>query len=150
MPPADLSAGLDYVRLHLALERLFGLLRRDAQPSGLSLTAASTLRNLELTGPRRLTDLATDESVTQPAMTQLVSRLERDGLAERTTDPTDGRVVLVRVTPAGTAVMQRRRAVRAKHLAELLSTLNQDDERLIAAALPALERLGERTGGITA
>ncbi len=82
------------------------LLRRDSQPSGLSLTAASTLRNLELNGPRRLTDLAADESVTQPAMTQLVSRLERDGLAERTTDPTDGRVVLVRVTPAGTALLR--------------------------------------------
>jgi DNA-binding MarR family transcriptional regulator len=148
VPPADLSAGLDYVRLHLALERLFGLLRRENQPSGLSLTAASTLRNLELNGPRRLTDLASDESVTQPAMTQLVSRLERDGLAERTTDPTDGRVVLVRVTPAGTALMRRRRAIRAQHLAELLSTLDHDDERLIAAALPALERLGARTGGI--
>ena len=147
MPPADLTAGLDYVRLHLALERLFGLLRRDSQPSGLSLTAASTLRNLELNGPRRLTDLAADESVTQPAMTQLVSRLERDGLAERTTDPTDGRVVLVRVTPAGTALLQRRRAIRARHLADLLATLDDDDERLIAAALPALERLGNIPGG---
>lgn len=150
MPPADLSAGLDYVRLHVALERLFGLLRRDIQPSGLSLTAASTLRNLELNGPRRLTDLAADESVTQPAMTQLVSRLERDGLAQRTTDPTDGRVVLVRVTPAGIALMQRRRAIRAQHLAELLSTLNEEDERLIGAALPALERMGGITGGIAA
>ena len=147
--PADLTAGLDYVRLHLALERLFGVLRRDSQPSGLSLTAASTLRNLELNGPRRLTDLAADESVTQPAMTQLVSRLERDGLAERTTDPTDGRVVLVRVTPAGTALMQRRRAIRARHLADLLSTLDEHDERLIAAALPALERLGGITGVIS-
>jgi DNA-binding MarR family transcriptional regulator len=148
VPPADLTAGLDYVRLHLVLERLFGLLRRDSQSPGLSLTAASTLRNLELNGPRRLTDLAADESVTQPAMTQLVSRLERDGLAERTTDPADGRVVLVRVTPAGTAHLQRRRAMRAGHLADLLATLDEDDERLIAAALPALERLGSITGGI--
>ena len=148
-----MAIGLDYVRLHLVLERLFALLRRST-PSGrgragregggpdLSLTAASTLRNLELNGPRRLTDLAADESVTQPAMTQLVSRLERDSLAERTTDPADGRVVLVRVTAAGTALMKRRREVRAQHLADLLSTLDEDDERLIKAALPALERLG--------
>ncbi len=147
-----MAIGLDYVRLHLVLERLFALLRRSTPPGrgragreggpDLSLTAASTLRNLELNGPRRLTDLAADESVTQPAMTQLVSRLERDSLAERTTDPADGRVVLVRVTAAGTAVMQRRREVRAQHLADLLSTLDEDDERLIKAALPALERLG--------
>jgi DNA-binding MarR family transcriptional regulator len=142
VPSADLTAGLDYVRLHLVLERLFALLRRGSPPSDLSLTAASTLRNLELNGPRRLTDLAGDESVSQPAMTQLVSRLERDGLAERTIDPADRRVVLVRVTPAGTALMQRRRESRARHLADLLSTLTGDEERLITAALPALERLG--------
>lgn len=32
------------------------------------------------TALRRLSDLAVREGVTQPAMTQLVSRLERDGL----------------------------------------------------------------------
>jgi hypothetical protein len=58
-------------------------------------------------------------------------------------------VVLVRVTPAGMALMRRRRAIRARHLADLLSTMNEDDERLIAAALPALERLGGITGVIS-
>ena len=140
--PTDLLPELDSARLQVAVDRLFGVLRRQLAPQELSLTAAATLRNLELNGPRRLTELAADEGVTQPAMTQLVSRLERDGLAERTTDPTDGRVVLVRVTAAGSALMQRRREIRARHLAEMLSTLNEDDERLIAAALPALERLG--------
>jgi DNA-binding MarR family transcriptional regulator len=142
VPPADLANGLDYVRLHVTLERLFGLLIRGNAPQELSLTAASTLRNLELTGPRRLTDLAVDEGITQPAMTQLVSRLERDSLAERTTDPSDGRVVLVRVTPAGQALLARRRKVRAQRLAELVSALSEEEERLITAALPALDRLG--------
>jgi DNA-binding MarR family transcriptional regulator len=43
--------------------------------------------------------------VTQSAMTQIVTRLERDGLVERRPDPTDGRAVLVSVTPAGTSVI---------------------------------------------
>jgi DNA-binding MarR family transcriptional regulator len=142
VPPTELAPELDYVRFHLTIERLFAVLRRGHSPQELSLTAASTLRNLELNGPRRLTDLASDESVTQPAMTQLVSRLEREGLAERTTDPNDGRAVLVRVTPDGQALLERRRELRAQRLAELFSTLSEQDERLIAAALPALERLG--------
>lgn len=133
---------LDYVRMHVALERIFGLLRRGNPPQELSLTAASALRNLELNGSRRLTDLAVDEGVTQPGMTQLVTRLERDGLAERTTDAGDGRVVLVRVTAAGRALLARRRQLRARRLGELMSTLSAEEERLIAAALPALERLG--------
>ena len=128
--------------MQTALDRLFGVLRRHLTSDGISLTAAGTLRNLELTGSRRLTALAAEEGVTQPGMTQLVSRLERDGLAERTTDPTDRRVVLVRITPAGREVLARRRESRARHLADLLAKLSDDDRRHLAAALPALERLG--------
>jgi DNA-binding MarR family transcriptional regulator len=138
--PASTTA-LDPARLTAAVERLFSLLRHGNPPNDISLTAASTLRRLEREGPRRLTELATAEGVTQPAMTQLAQRLERDGLAERATDATDGRVVLVRVTQAGRDLLARRRAVRAEHLAALLTNLSQDDEALIAAALPALERL---------
>lgn len=140
--PTNLLPELDSARLQGAVDRLFGVLRKQLAPQELSLTAASTLRNLELNGPRRLTELSTVEGVTQPAMTQLVSRLERERLAERATDPTDGRVVLVRITPAGRELLARRRETRARHLAELLSTLSTEDQRRLAAALPALERLG--------
>ena len=58
------------------LERLIGLFRWLSPPSGLSLTAAATLATLERGGPRRLTALAAREGVTQPAMTQLVARLQ--------------------------------------------------------------------------
>lgn len=138
--PASRTA-LDPARLTAAVERLFSVLRHGNPPNDVSLTAASTLRRLEREGPRRLTELAAAEGVTQPAMTQLAQRLERDGLAERTTDATDGRVVLVRVTQAGRDLLARRRAVRAEHLAVLLRDLTPEDEALIAAALPALERL---------
>ena len=40
----------------------------------MSLTSLSTLATLELTGPRRITDLAANEGVTQPSMTALVTR----------------------------------------------------------------------------
>ncbi|GAA1512169.1 hypothetical protein GCM10009827_028050 [Dactylosporangium maewongense] len=132
---------VDSARLTTAVERLFSLLRQGNPPNDISLTAASTLRRLEREGPRRLTELAAAEGVTQPAMTQLAQRLERDGLAERTPDPTDGRVVLVRVTLAGRDLLARRREVRAAHLQDLLSSLSADDQALLAAALPALERL---------
>jgi DNA-binding MarR family transcriptional regulator len=135
------AAALDPARLTAATERLFSLLRHGNPPNDISLTAASTLRRLERQGPRRLTELAAAEGVTQPAMTQLAQRLERDGLAERTTDANDGRVVLVRVTQAGRDLLERRRAVRAQHLAALLDHLSLEDKALIAAALPALERL---------
>jgi DNA-binding MarR family transcriptional regulator len=141
--PAELVTDLDCARMHVTLERLFALLRRGGQPEDVSLTAASALRNLQLNGPRRIGDLAGDEGVSQPAATQLVSRLEKEGLVERATDPADGRVVLVRITDAGAGLLQRRRQIRAERLAEVVHTLSEEDAKLIAAALPALERLGE-------
>lgn len=123
------------------LERLIALLRLLSPADEMSLTTASTLARLDLSGPSRLSDLAAREGVTQPAMTQLVSRLERQGLAERRGHPDDRRVVMVHLTASGRSTLAQRRAHRADRLAGLLDTLPPEDERAIAAALPALGRL---------
>jgi DNA-binding MarR family transcriptional regulator len=133
----------DRVQLAVSFERLFAVLRRLNPPQEVSLTAASTLRRLEQSGPHRISDLATTEDVTQPAMTQLVSRLERDGLARRCPDPADGRVVLVRITDGGCELLRRRREVRAEKLFDLMVRLDPAEREAIMAALPALDRLAE-------
>jgi DNA-binding MarR family transcriptional regulator len=127
--------------LAAALERLTRLIRGLSPPSGLSLTAAATLGTLERSGPRRLTLLAAREGVTQPAMTQLVARLQDGGLVERVPDPLDRRVVQVRITAEGRAMLARRRAARAERVADLLTRLSPDDRASLAAALPAMDAL---------
>src|ERR1700722_11703652 len=69
-------------------------------PRDLSLPPAPPLAPLERTGPRRITDLAVVEGVTQPAMTVLVRVLEQSGLVQRRGDPTDKRGALVALTEA--------------------------------------------------
>src|SRR5689334_10611093 len=133
----------DQLQLVKSFERLFALLRRLNPQQDLSLTAASTLRTLEKCGPHRLSELAAAEGVTQPAMTQLVSRLERDGLAERCADPADGRVVVVRIADAGMQLLRRRREARAGKLLELMAGLAPADRAAIMAALPAFDRLAD-------
>jgi DNA-binding MarR family transcriptional regulator len=126
-----------------AFERLYEALRRLTPRDGLSLTAASTLRRLHRSGPHRLCALHVAEGVTQPAMTQLVTRLERDGLAARSPDPADRRVVVVTITEAGRALVEHRRARYATALADVLDGLAAADRSAILAALPAMERLAE-------
>jgi DNA-binding MarR family transcriptional regulator len=123
------------------LERLIRLFRWLSPPSGLSLTSAATLATLERGGPRRLTALAAREGVTQPAMTQLVARLQDAGLVDRVPDAADGRVVYVRITAEGQAVLARRRAVRAERVAALLTRLSPDQQAALVAALPAMDAL---------
>ena len=136
-PPQDtLAAGVA-----AALERLIGLFRSLSPASGMSLTSAATLATLDRTGPSRLTWLAGREGVTQPAMTQVITRLEDAGLVDRTADPADGRVVQVRITADGKAMLARRRAVRAERVAGLLDRLSPDERAALAAALPAMDAL---------
>ena len=123
------------------LERLIRLFRWISPPSGLSLTSAATLATLERGGPCRLTALAAQEGVTQPAMTQLVARLQDAGLVDRAPDAADGRVVYVRITAEGRAMLARRRAVRAERVAALLARLSPDEQAALAAALPAIDAL---------
>ena len=138
------TATIDGLARELAadLDRVVGLYRSLSQPSALSLTAAGTLATLERSGPRRLTVLAAREGVTQPAMTQLITRLEDTGLVRRAADPADGRVVLVAITDEGRATLASRRARRAEKLAVILAQLSTDHRAALKAALPALAALG--------
>src|SRR5689334_13776425 len=129
---AGISAGV---------ERLIGLVRSLSPADGLSLTAAATLATLERSEPRRLTALAVQEGVTQPAMTQLIGRLQEAGLVRREADPGDGRVVQVRLTDQGRDTLARRRAVRAERLAVILDRISAEDRAALAAALPAIDAL---------
>ena len=67
----------------------------------LSASAALVLNRLNREGPMRLTALAEAEGASQSGMTQLVQRMERQGLLERWSDPEDGRASLVMLGEAG-------------------------------------------------
>jgi DNA-binding MarR family transcriptional regulator len=127
--------------LSAAFEEVVRFFRRLSPDTGLSFTAAATLSSLDRNGPARLTELAVQQGVTQPAMTQLVTRLQDAGLAERRPDPGDGRVVRVHITEAGRAELNRRRSVRTERLSELFDRLTDDQQAALVAALPAVGAL---------
>src|SRR5215831_14636306 len=143
-PERALAAGIA-----AGVERLLGLVRSLSPADGLSLTAAATLATLERSGPRRLTGLAVQEGVTQPAMTQLIARLQDAGLVQREADPADERVVQVRLTDRGRNTLARRRAVRAERLAVILDRISPEDRAALSAALPAIDALASAQRGVT-
>jgi DNA-binding MarR family transcriptional regulator len=133
--------------LAVGVDRLVSWLRRQT-PTTVSSSTITALDRLRVEGPLRVSELAVREGMTQPGVTMLVNRLADAGYAERVADPTDRRAALVRVTAAGEAVLTDRQTVRAELLRERLAELSDDDQRLLSAALPAIERLvatGPRT-----
>jgi DNA-binding MarR family transcriptional regulator len=126
-------------------QALFGLVTAAIRrtPRDMSLTSLSTLATLDQTGPRRITDLAAVEGVTQPSMTVLVSGLERLGLVERRADPTDKRVARIGLTPRGSDYLRGRRRAGAKAFDQLIDKLPADEADTLAAAMTALGHLRE-------
>ena len=112
---------------------------------GTSLTYRTVLATLAEDGPTRLTALAAATGVTQPAMTQSVGRMEREGLVVRLVDPDDARATLVDITAAGRALRAELHQSQDDRLAELLDTLSPHDEATLALALrvasPLIEQL---------
>lgn len=117
-----------------------------SQPRDISLTSLSTLATLDQTGPSRITDLAASEGVMQPSMTALVNALQRSGLVERRTDPTDRRVALVALTSAGSDYIRARRQAGVEAFMQLIEELPADEADALAAVIPALKRIEKLDG----
>lgn len=135
-------------QLHLeeaahSLRELIVVLTRTQPISLLSRTAAGTLSSLDIKGSQRITRLAVDEAVTQPAMTGLVQRLEAARLVTRLADPADGRASLIAITAAGRSALTTRRDQYNLALIERLQNLDPHQLAAITAALPALNALTE-------
>jgi DNA-binding MarR family transcriptional regulator len=111
----------------------------------LSASAAFVLNRVCREGPVRLTALAAKEGVSQPSMTQLIQRLERQGLVTRLADPDDGRACLIGITRHGRDVLDDRKRNRRARLTELLATLSADEVVALwlsaQVAYPVLHRL---------
>ena len=112
---------------------------------GTSLTSRNVLAALTAEGPSRLTALAAATGIAQPAMTQLVGRLEREGLVVRLIDPEDARATLVAITDAGRALRDELNQSLHARMAELLDGLSAHDQATLAlamrVAMPLLQQL---------
>jgi DNA-binding MarR family transcriptional regulator len=91
--------------------------------------------------PMRITELARNESVTQPAITLLVNRLQAQGWVTREADPGDRRAVLVAITPAGSDVFAELRSQYRALLHEEMATLGDEEVETLARATEILDGL---------
>lgn len=125
------------------LRRINRLLRASAQEdwTSLSLTRAQ-LKILVLLlqeGPTTVGHLAASLGVTLPSITATVDRLVQQGLVVREDDPTDRRRVINRLTPAGTALIERLQEGRRTRLITVLEQLSPDELAALSRSLETLE-----------
>lgn len=92
----------------LGSARLAEYLDADLRRFGLDLAEYEILVGLEETAERRMrmSDLAAAVHQSRSRLTHTISRMERTGLVERTTCPTDRRGVWACLTPAGLELLR--------------------------------------------
>ena len=129
--------------LRLSVMRLARRLRAERVDSSLTLSQLAALATLDRHGDLTPGELAAYERVQPPSMTRLVAPLVTAGLLSRAPHPTDGRQVLLRVSPTGRALLVEDRRRRDAWLAQRLRDLPADDVAVLRRASGVLARLAE-------
>src|SRR3954469_7091435 len=118
-------------------------LRQERSTEDVTPGQYSVLAVLDRQGPRTPRELAAFEKVQPPSMTRTVAALAELGLVSRTEHPTDGRQVLVALTPEGQVVVRETRRRRDAWLARRLAELTPAERETLAAAAALLQRVAQ-------
>lgn len=106
---------------------------------GLSMAKHSALSRLEEAGePLTLSELAEKLSCVRSNITQLIDRLESDGLVRRIADPDDRRSVRAELTPLGREKQAAGSLELAKVQLELSNQVGSSDLASLESALQSL------------
>ena len=130
--------------LRLAVMRLARRMRAERADTSLTLSQLAALATLERRGAMTPRDLAAAERVQPPSMTRLAGSLEEQGLITRTPHASDGRQVLLAVSPPGAALLREDRRRREAWLARQLAELEPTERTVLQQATAVLDRLAGR------
>jgi DNA-binding MarR family transcriptional regulator len=126
--------------LRLAQQSAFDAFHRGMSPLGLTPGRLAVLLLLEANPEMRQSALAEALRVKPPNLAVLLAGLETDGLVLRVEDAQNRRANLLRLTPAGRALVKRARAVETAVEEEIYAGLDPDGRAALIAALRRIAR----------
>jgi DNA-binding MarR family transcriptional regulator len=127
--------------LRLAVMRFSRRLRTQRVDTSVTLTHLAALSTLKRHGPMSPGELAAHERVQPPSMTRVVVALEGRGLVTRTPHPTDGRQVIIDLTPAAEAMLSDEARAREAWLSGRLQQLSREEREILREAAVIMDKL---------
>jgi DNA-binding MarR family transcriptional regulator len=142
----DLDAVIDAVLR--ATQAFVGLALRSLEAARAPITLAQyrMLAALHADDNQNVRDLASALGVERSTATRMYARLVNGGLVERKEDPTDGRAVVVALTPKGRKVVAAVAEARRRNIAALLSALPATRREQLVDLLDEFAGLAEEDG----
>jgi DNA-binding MarR family transcriptional regulator len=127
--------------LRLAVMRFSRRLRNQRVDTSVTLTHLAALSTLKRHGPMSPGELAAHERVQPPSMTRVVVALEGMGLVTRTPHPTDGRQVVIDLTPTAEELLASEARAREAWLSGQLQSLAAEDRAVLRQAAEIMDKL---------
>lgn len=134
-------------QLERAIYRLYRAMRRQPALKDMSPQDPVLLKQIARQPGITLGELATLERLRAPTITSHINRLTKSGLVLRTIDQNDRRRIGLSITPKGRRAIKLATTVRYAYLAEQLAALTEAEQIALAAAMPALTKLGDASEG---
>lgn len=114
---------------------LEGLSRRSAIHRELDRSSYLIARTLSTEGATSISGLAAGLGLDATTVTRQVATMEAAGLVVRRTDPDDGRVRLIEISPRGLRQMREVQDAREERIGSLVAGWSADDQRQFATLL---------------
>jgi len=133
----------DAEELMSAVRILVRRLRARAADGELPMRSQAILRRLDNEGPTTSGELARTEAVSPQAMGAAIAPLEAQGLLSRSTDPADGRRIVLTLTDAGRQTLRDRRSSRTEAVAAAMAEFSDDERTRLTEAAELITRLAQ-------
>ncbi|ADB73582.1 MarR family winged helix-turn-helix transcriptional regulator [Geodermatophilus obscurus] len=127
--------------LRLAVMRFSRRLRNQRVDTSVTLTHLAALSTLKRHGRMSPGELAGHERVQPPSMTRVVVALEGMGLVTRSPHPTDGRQVVIDLTPAAEDLLGAEARAREAWLSGMLQRLTAEERAVLREAAVIIDKL---------
>ena len=144
MPRTSLDTAALAHDLRLAVMRFSRRLRHQRVDTSVTLTQLAALSTLKRHGAMSPGELAAHERVQPPSMTRIVVALEAMGLVTRSPHPTDGRQVVIDLTPAAEELLTAEAQAREAWLTGQLGELTDAERTVLREAATIMEKLAAR------
>jgi DNA-binding MarR family transcriptional regulator len=141
VPEPILDAAALAHELRIAVMRFSRRLRGQRVDTSVTLTHLSAMSTLRRHGAMSAGELAAHERVQPPSMTRVVGALEAMELITRTPHPTDGRQVVIELTPAAHDLLDAEARAREAWLSGRLEQLSPQEREVLQVAATIMDKL---------
>jgi DNA-binding MarR family transcriptional regulator len=132
---------IDFIQ---ALGLLIRRTRNESDAEELSMTESVVMSRLANDGPATTAALARAEGMRPQSMGTTITALEDMGIVKRTPHATDGRQMLIELTPKGVQLRKKKREAKQMWLSKVIAELDTEERETLFKAAGIIKRLAEK------